>query len=175
MNTRAELFLYTLLIATAALMSYFLVRNALTARAERADLSEFDIGVIENEIVELPEPIPLETAVYVFEERSLFENLNELLPTPTEKIYPTPTPTTVPLCEGWSIVNIMGSRLAQIQEPSGTKHILKAGDTIPKGDPNASYVLRKIEKDRVFIIRDDGIMGWVHKGGGVEYAESPPE
>ena len=176
MNTRAELLVYTLLIVTAALLSYFLVRNMLTARAERVELSKFDIGDIENEIVELPEDIPQETAVYVFKERSyLFDNLNELLPTPTQKILPTPTPTTIPLCEGWEIINIMGSRLAQIREPSGTKHILKAGDTIPKDDPIASYVLHKIEKDRVFIIREDGIMGWVYKGGGVEYMNPPPE
>ena len=84
------------------------------------------------------------------------------------------TPSPVPFLEGWGIDYIMGGRRVGLHEPSRKKHILKAGDTIPKGDPDASHVVHAIERDRVFIIREDGIMGWLNKNGSVELAACPP-
>lgn len=174
MNTRAELLVYTLLIALAAFLSFFLVRNVLTARAERAGYNQGGIYTVPTETVELPEPTPLLTAINVFRQRQLFENLNELLPTATKVVSPTPTPTVEPLCNGWSIPNIIG-KVAQIREPNGKSHFVKAGDTIPKNDPAASHKVLAIEKGRVFIVRSDGVMGWFMKQGGVEYTTEPPK
>ena len=86
--------------------------------------------------------------------------LQRMQPLPTPKTSLGQPAPTDPLCEGWGIDNIIAGRLAVIRESDGRVHVLKAGDTIPKKDPDAHHVLHAIEQDRVFIIREDGIMGW---------------
>jgi hypothetical protein len=176
MNTRSELFIYTILIAAAALLSFLLVRNAITARAERAELSQGTLIEVDTEKNKLPEPTPLEEAIAVFKESKLFADLNELLPTPTKVILPTPTPTVAPLCEGWEIAFLSAGKLAQIRDAGGKMAPYKVGETVPKdASLKPDYKLLKIEKDRVAILRlSDREWCWLYKGGGAERMEGPP-
>jgi hypothetical protein len=176
MNTRSELLVYTILIAFAAGLSFLLVRNVLTARAERMELSKGTEIEFNPQSKGLSEPAPLQEAIAVFHESSLFTDLNELLPTPTKVILPTPTPTIAPLCEGWEIPVIVAGRLVQIRDGGGRTMPYKVGDTIPKDlAKNPDYKVIKIEKDRAAILRlSDREWCWLYKGGGAERMEGPP-
>lgn len=176
MNTRTELFVYTTLIAVAALLSFLLVRNVLTARAERAELSQGTLIEVDSASNQLPQPTPLDQAIAVFKDSKLFSDLNELLPTPTKVIEPTPTPTVAPLCEGWQIAFLSAGKLAQIRDAGGKIAPYREGDTIPKDSSlKPDYKLLKIEKDRVAILRiSDREWCWLMKGGGAERMEGPP-
>ena len=128
MDTRLEMFVYSVLIISAACLSFLLVTSVFNAQAERESLHESAPEYINIEDVAIPEPIRIATAICVFE-RDLFGPINPRIPTPTQVILPTPTPTVPPLLAGWTILHIMGGRLCQICEPNGTKHIVKAGDS----------------------------------------------
>jgi hypothetical protein len=170
MNTRSEYAIYTLLIVSAAALSFLFVRNFVSAREERAVYAQEDVKAIIETDNPLPDPTPLETAIAVYTERDLFAGINELLPTPTKEILPTPTPTTMPLCQDWVVTAVLG-KVAQIKLPDGKTRPYRAGDVIGEG-----HTIHKIEKDRVFVIREfDGAMGWLLKGGGAEFADQLPE
>ena len=176
MNTRSELFVYTVLIALAALLSFLLVRNVLSASAERDRMKEGVIIEKDEAKMEGAKPTPLAVAIAVFQESNLFTDLNPLLPTRTRVIVPTPTPTIVPLCTGWQVPFISAGKLAQIRFTDKRAKPYRVGDTIPK-DPAVlpDYKLIKIEKDRVAILRmSDGEWCWLMKDGGAERMEGPP-
>lgn len=175
MNTRSELLVYTILIAFAAALSFLLVRNVLSARAERVEISKGIEIETDPQAIGLSKPTPLHEAIAVFHANRLFSDLNELLPTPTKVILPTPTPTIVPLCEGWEIPVIVAGKLVQIRA-GGKTTPYRVGDTVPKDkDKLPDYKVIKIEKDRAAILRlSDREWCWLYKGGGAERMEGPP-
>lgn len=171
-----EWFIYLILIVVAGGLSLLLVTDILAARSEREELAKPEKVLVEGPDENLGEPTPIETAIAVFKARSdLFGELVTPRPTATKPPEPTATPTQVPLAEGWEVLNIVGGKAVQLLRGDKKKFTYREGAVIPPPPDIPVIVIHRIEKDRVFLINKiNGAMGWLLKGGGVEYTQTLP-